>query len=242
MISNATPRVTPLFIYCIRSIIEFIYRAQSLVHSDAFLAAMVSALQEFHAMRHAVGAKSDFNIPKLELLQSFSRNITDNGNLLQYTTDVSECLLITHCKLPFERTSRNVNTFTDQIVVILNRKESIHHFDLYHVLRLATAPLEHVIVAEDEEISTINPMLSFMSCIVPEEEIAFQGPCPFCNYFADPKGFLSANGAIAFHVTAKPDHGNVLVEEMQRLYNLPYVMQHIVEYIDFISRGNPTHL
>jgi hypothetical protein len=134
----------PLFVYCIRSIIEFIYRAQSPVHSDASLAAMVSALQEFHATRHAVveaearqganGAKSDFNIPKLELLQSFSRNITDNGNLLQYTADVSKCLLITLCKLPFERTSRNVNTFTNQIVAILNREESIHHFDLYHVL------------------------------------------------------------------------------------------------------------
>ncbi|KIJ18778.1 hypothetical protein PAXINDRAFT_38007, partial [Paxillus involutus ATCC 200175] len=252
MISKATSRVTPLFVYCIRSIIEFIYRAQSPVHSSASLAAMVSALQEFHATRHAVveaearqgasGAKLDFNIPKLELFQSFARNITDNGNLIQYTTDVSERLLITHCKLPFERTSRNAKTFTDQIVAILNREESIRRFDLYQILRLATAPLERVIVAEDEEISTINPMLSFMSCIAPEEEISFQGPRPFRNYFANPKGFLSENGVVAFHVTVKPDRADVSVEEMQFLYGLPYLTQHIVEYIDFASRGNPTGL
>lgn len=141
MISKATSRVTPLFVYCIRSIIEFIYRAQSPVHSDVSLAAMVSALWEFHATHHTVieaearqgasGAKSDFNIPKLELFQSFACNITDNGNLIQYTADVSERLLITHCKLPFERTSRNASTFTDQIMAILNCKESLRCFDLY---------------------------------------------------------------------------------------------------------------
>lgn len=115
-------------------------------------------------------------------------------------------------------------------------------FDLYHILRHATAPLEHVIMAEDKEISTINPMLSLISSIAPEEEISIQGPHPFHNYFANPKGFLSANGVIAFHVTVKPDHVDVLVEEMQHLYDLPYVMQHIVEYIDSVSGGNSTSL
>ncbi|KAN0096969.1 hypothetical protein V8E55_001415 [Tylopilus felleus] len=185
MISKATSQVTPLFVYCIQ--------AQSPVHSDASLAAMVGALQEFHATCHTVvDAESDFNIPKLGLFQSFTCNITNNGNLIQYTTDVSD-------------------TFTNQIIAILNREESMRRFDLYHILRHATAPLEH-------EISTINPMLSLISSITPEEEISIQGP-----------RFLSVNGVIAFHVTVKPDRADVLVEEMQHLYDLPYVMQHIVD-------------
>ncbi|KIK77935.1 hypothetical protein PAXRUDRAFT_165366, partial [Paxillus rubicundulus Ve08.2h10] len=46
--------------------------------------------------------KDDFNILKLELMQSFVHNITNNGTLMQYTANVTEWLLITHCKLPFE--------------------------------------------------------------------------------------------------------------------------------------------
>lgn len=252
MIANATPRVTPLFVYCVRSIIEFIYRAQSPVHSDASIASMVKALQEFHATRQAIvdaearkgtnGVIADFNIPKLELFQSFARNILDNGNLIQYTADVSERLLITHCKVPFERTSRNAGTFTEQIVAILNREESIRRFDLYHVLRLTSAPLERIIVAEDEQISTVDPMLSFISHIAPDEDKLFKGPRPFRNYFANPQGVLSANKIIAFHVTVKPDSVILSVEEMQNLYNLPYLRQHVREYIHRASGGSPSNL
>jgi hypothetical protein len=135
MISKATPSVTPHFVYCIRSLVEFIYKAQSPVHTDASITSMVEALSEFHETRQAIidaearrgisGVKTDFNIPKLEVMQSFARNIKDNGTLMQYTADVTERLLITHCKLPFERTSRQASTFMDQIVALLNREESI---------------------------------------------------------------------------------------------------------------------
>lgn len=97
-------------------------------------------------------------------------------------------------------------------------------------------------MTEDEMVSTVNPMLSFMSRIAPEEEISIQGPRPFRNYFTNPKGFLSENGIVAFHVTVKPDHADMLVEEMQSLYGLPYVVQHIVDYINSASRGNPSSL
>jgi hypothetical protein len=66
--------------------------AQSPVHTDGSIATMVQALQEFHVTRQVVleakarrGAsevKLDFNIPKLELLQSFARNIIQNGTLM----------------------------------------------------------------------------------------------------------------------------------------------------------------
>ncbi|KAI9568220.1 hypothetical protein HD554DRAFT_2205131 [Boletus coccyginus] len=106
MIAKASPNVTPLFVYSTRSIIEFVYRAQSPTHTDARLASMVEALHEFHESKNAIlqaeachGAKSirdDFNIPKLELLQSFAWNIEDNGALIQYTVDITERLHMYH--------------------------------------------------------------------------------------------------------------------------------------------------
>jgi hypothetical protein len=150
-------------------------------------------------------------------------------------------LVVSHCKVPFERTSRNTTTFTEQIVAILNYEETIRRFDLYHILRLASAPLEHIIVAEDEQISTINPMLSLISHIAPDEEKSFKGPHPFHNYFAHSQGFLSANKIVAFHMTVKPDT-TLSVEELQNLYGFPYVTQHITKYIHHASGGNPSNL
>ena len=252
MIAKATPATTPLFVYCVRSIVEFIYKAQNPVHSDASIASMVEALKEFHATRHTIteaearrgtsGIKSDFNIPKLELLQSFARNIKDNGTLLQYSADVSERLLITHCKNPFEHTSRQAGTFTQQVAAILNREESIRRFDLYHILRLSQVPIDHAIVMEDQEITTIDPTLSFISHVLPEEERTFKGPRPFRNHFSNPNGFLSSNGAIAFHVTVKPDRTALPVTEMERAYGLPGVMQHIDAYIYNASEGRPSNV
>ncbi|KIJ07681.1 hypothetical protein PAXINDRAFT_19152 [Paxillus involutus ATCC 200175] len=235
MIAGAGANSTPLFVYSIRSMTEFIYQAQNPTHTNSSLASMVGALKEFHATKQAVvdaegrrgakGVRDDFNIPKLELMQSFARNITNNGTLMQYTADVTKRLLITHCKLPFERTSRQAATFVDQIVVILNCEESMRRFDLYHILHLSQAPLENAVLQEDEEVTTIDPALSFISRVAPEQEHSFKGPRPFRNHFANPKGFHSSDGAIAFHVTVQPDHTGILVVEMQRDYNLPHAMQ-----------------
>lgn len=252
MISKATPSITPLFVYAIRSIVEFIYMAQSPVHTDASIATMVQALREFHATRQVIleaearrgasGVKLDFNIPKLELLQSFARNIAQNGTLIQYTADVSERLLITHCKFPFERTSRQADKFHDQVVAILNREEAIRRFDLYHILRLSDSPLDSVIVVEDEAVTTTDPALSFISRVAPEKEHTFKGPRPFKNYFSNPKGFMSSNGAVAFHVTARPDCTGLEATQMERAYNVPHVMEYIVNYISAAAGGGPANV
>ena len=121
MIAQSTPIVMPLFVYCICSLIKFIYRAQSPTHTDHSLSEMVAALQEFHATKQSIidaeaqhdtsGIKANFNISKLELMQSFVCNITANSTLHQYSADVSEHLLTTHCKELFQRTSRQADTF-----------------------------------------------------------------------------------------------------------------------------------
>ena len=108
ILAGATPSD---FVAAIHCIIDFIYQAQSPVHTDTTIASMQAALNEFHTRKNAIieagarkgklGVKTDFYIPKLKLLQSFADAIRNSGAIIQYTTDVSEHLLITHCKQLF---------------------------------------------------------------------------------------------------------------------------------------------
>ncbi|KAI9462957.1 hypothetical protein HD554DRAFT_2027364, partial [Boletus coccyginus] len=189
------------------------------------------------------GIRDDFNIPKLELLQSFTWNIKDNDALIQYTVDITERLHITHCKVPFERMNQNINSFIDQVVRLLNREKNIHRFDLYHILCCSDMPLEMVVTVEDEAVAGINPTLSLISHIAPEKDILFARPHPFHNHFTNPCDFMSLNGAIAFHVTIQPDTAGSTAVEMQYNYHLPNFMGHFSNYIyavfflDKISRN-----
>jgi len=112
----------PPFICAIRALIDFIYQAQSPTFTESSLCDMENSLSEFHRYKHAIleaGARrgkskemEHFWIPKLELIQSFGHTIRHVGSLIQYTVDVSERLLITHCKVPFSRTNRQKTDFT----------------------------------------------------------------------------------------------------------------------------------
>ena len=131
LILDGAGTVTDGFIRAIRGLVKFIYRAQDPVHTDSSIAAMQQALADFHSTKQSIldlqaqkGSSSvinHFRIPKLELMLSFWRQIKVNGMLMQYSTEVPERLLITHCKTTFQRTSRNTCTYADQVVEILNR-------------------------------------------------------------------------------------------------------------------------
>jgi hypothetical protein len=180
--------VLPQFVQAIRALIDFIYKAQSPVHSDASIDSMVSSLQEFHDHKHAIldagarrgtkGTLENFIIPKLELLQSFASFTKDTGALIQWTADVTERLLITHCKHPFERTSRQSRTFTEQIVDILNREESMRRFQLYLFLRMHDSPLANAIVKEEQEVTETDPALAWIARVAPDDpnQRCFVGP------------------------------------------------------------------
>jgi hypothetical protein len=160
----------PQFVHAIHALIDFVYKAQSPVYTDTSIDSMVASLKEFHDHKQAIldagarrgmkGTIDHFLIPKLELLQSFATFTKDIGALIQWTADVTERLLITHCKLPFDRTSRQSRTFTEQIVDILNREESMRRFQLYLFLRMHNTPLTNAIVTEEQEITETNPALA----------------------------------------------------------------------------------
>ena len=108
MIAGTAP---PEMVQSIHALINFIYLAQCHIHTESSIQHMEASLAEFHMTKAAIitaGArrgkstvKEDFNIPKLELLLSFAHAIRRSGGLIQYTADISERLLITHCKMLF---------------------------------------------------------------------------------------------------------------------------------------------
>jgi hypothetical protein len=201
VIAGAAP---PQFIRAIRAIVDFIYLAQSPRHTTTSLWAMAQALQEFHdeksiilevgARRGKKGAMDHFNIPKLELLQNFERAIKMMGAIMQYTADVSERLLITHCKHTFKGTN-HVNFWEEQCVRILDRQEKVRLFDLYSLLRSNGASLiNETIEAEESFMSDVmsdcHPETAWVSRVLPGEETRMGGPRLQRNLFAS-RGVIS---------------------------------------------------
>ncbi|KAG2741692.1 hypothetical protein P692DRAFT_20879866 [Suillus brevipes Sb2] len=233
-IAGAAP---PRFIRSIRALIEFIYLAQNPVHSPDSLKSMVQALSDFHAFKDAIidaearrgkkGVKEDFFIPKLELLQSFRGTVERLGSLMQFSADMTERLLITHCKHLFERTSRRSTDFTEQCVRILNRQESMELFNLYALFYSRGASLVNAINIEDEEITTVNPALSWVSRVLPDEAHSVHGPRPVRNHFL--KGILSGDAHTAFHLTSTPDFNALSTVSIQTKFSL-------VDFNDAISQ------
>ncbi|KIJ64110.1 hypothetical protein HYDPIDRAFT_91168 [Hydnomerulius pinastri MD-312] len=222
--------VSPGFIRAIRALIDFIYQAQSPVHTERSILEMDRALKRFHSQKQAIidaearrgqkGAKEDFNIPKLELFQSFADAIKKVGNLIQFTADVSERLLITHCKHPFQKTSRQ-HDYTTQCVRVLNREETMRFFELYTFLRQGGALLVNAIASEEALMTYVDPTLSWVRRALPEvgAETRFTAPRPIRNYFL--KGILSDDSRAALHVTVKPDLSSVTIAVTQQKYCLP---------------------
>ncbi|KAG1797206.1 uncharacterized protein BJ212DRAFT_1450508 [Suillus subaureus] len=191
----------PQFVHVIRALIDFVYKAQSPVYTDTSIDSM------------------------LELLQSFATFTKDIGALIQWMADVTERLLITHCKLPFERTSRQSCTFTEQI--------------LYLFLRMHNTPLTNAIVTEEQEITETNPALAWIAHVTPGDpnQRCFIRPCPVRNHFL--KGILSSTATTAFHITIAPDRAKMSINEVQQLYTLPDFGRLLSDYVTKASNGQP---
>ncbi|KAG1795563.1 uncharacterized protein BJ212DRAFT_1450746 [Suillus subaureus] len=207
-IAGAAP---PRFICAICALIEFFYLAQNPVHSPETLLSMMQALADFHAFKDAVvkaqarrgknGAKEDFFIPKLELLQSF-RGIS---------------------------------------VQILNCQESMKLFNLYALFCSLGTSLVNVICIEDEAVTTINLVLSWVSCVLPDEINSIHGPQLVHNHFL--KGILSEDVLTAFHLTSTPDFKSLSPTNIHTKYLLTDFDDALSQFIrrSSISTGEHTH-
>ncbi|KAI6155646.1 hypothetical protein BKA82DRAFT_17490 [Pisolithus tinctorius] len=178
MIAGAAPAV---MVQPIHALMDFFYLAQRHVHTESSIRDMEASLAEFHSTKNGIldtgahAGKEDFNIPKLELMLSFMDAIRRNGRLIQYSADVSECLLITHCKMPFTRTNRQ-SDFTEQIVHLLDHEERIHLFNIYLLLCEHNEPLVNATKDEENLLSLADPTSSWISCVAPGEQRHFNSP------------------------------------------------------------------
>ncbi|KAG1832538.1 hypothetical protein EV424DRAFT_1564026 [Suillus variegatus] len=245
-IAGATP---PRFIHAIRALIDFICLTQNPVHSPDSLKSMAQALVDFHSFKDAIvdvearrgknSAKEDFFIPKLELLQSFCRTVERLGSLMQFSADVTERLLITHCKDLFSRTSRQSKDFALQCVRILNRQEAMEIFDLFALLHSRGTSLVNAIHAKDEDIITTNPALSWVSRVLPDEAKSVHGPRPVRNHFL--KGILSGDALTAFQLNVTLDYKSLSPVEIRTKYSLPDFDITLTNFIHHSSQSVGEH-
>ncbi|KAI6111461.1 hypothetical protein EDD16DRAFT_1521945 [Pisolithus croceorrhizus] len=181
MIAGAAPSV---MVQSIHALIDFIYLAQRQVHLESSIRHMENQLSEFHTTKDVIlnagghGGKDHFNILKLELMLSFVGAVRRNGSLMQYSADVSEQLLITHCKTPFTQTNRQ-SDFTEQIVHLLDHQECMCLMDVYLLLSNHKEPLVNAAAEEEELLSSTNPTSAWISHVAPSEHHHFNVLSPF---------------------------------------------------------------
>ncbi|KAG2060441.1 hypothetical protein BDR06DRAFT_979327 [Suillus hirtellus] len=249
IIASITGAVSPRFIHAIHSLVDFTYLAQHPVHSPQSLQAMMQALSDFHTFKDAIvtaevrkgkkGMKEDFFIPKLELMQSFKGTIRRLGTLMQFSADVTERLLITHCMDLFPWMARQSKDFMEQCIHILNHQESMEIFDLYVLLTSWGASLVNTMHTEDEDVTIANPALSWVSHILPDEVKSVHGPRPVCNHFL--KGILSGDMLTAFQLNVTPDYKSLSPAEICTKYTLPDFDHTLTDFIRHSSLASNEH-
>ena len=93
------------------------------------------------------------------------------------------------------------------------------HFNIYTLLHSNDMALVNTINDEEYGVVAGNPVLAWISWIVPEAQWQIEGPCPCHNYFAS--GLLLDDTQTALHVTHHPNHDMHLLESVGTYYHLP---------------------
>ncbi|KAH9015454.1 hypothetical protein EDB85DRAFT_1868605 [Lactarius pseudohatsudake] len=143
IIADAVPND---FLVAIRSLMDFRYLAQAPEISEQDCVNIDRALQGFHDHKSSIVSAGvrigkrkkvlkEWYIPKLELMQSVSSSIRENGAAIQWTADTTERCHITEIKVPSR--SSNKQGYESQICRYLDREEKCRQFDLATSIREA---------------------------------------------------------------------------------------------------------
>ncbi|KAI6008569.1 hypothetical protein EDC04DRAFT_2907000 [Pisolithus marmoratus] len=122
IIATVAGSVPCKFLTAIHTLLDFHYLAQALSFTTRSLEKVASSLQEFHNHKEAImseGIRVDWQIPKLELLQSVVLSIQQSGAVMQWLADITEHAHVKEIKVP-ARAGNNQN-YNNQIVCHLNR-------------------------------------------------------------------------------------------------------------------------
>ncbi|EGO03900.1 hypothetical protein SERLA73DRAFT_33519, partial [Serpula lacrymans var. lacrymans S7.3] len=128
----------------LRAITDFIFLAQSLLHTGKIMHTMNEALRQFYHYKGSIfqaggqrGAKKNllkhFEIPKLELMHHVEWSIKLLGAPFQWTSDITERCHITLVKTPYR--GSNHRDFHGQCCRFLDRQEKQCFFQLYTTLK-----------------------------------------------------------------------------------------------------------
>ena len=115
----------------VRALLDFRYLAQAPSFTTQSLEKVASSLREFHDHKDAIvheGIRTDWQIPKLELLQSVVSSIRQMGAVMQWSADITEHAHVEEIKVP-ARAGNNQN-YNNQIARHLDRLDKCLRFDL----------------------------------------------------------------------------------------------------------------
>ncbi|KAI9431986.1 hypothetical protein H4582DRAFT_1821876 [Lactarius indigo] len=111
----------------VRGFLDFLYLSQYPAHTTESLNAMDTALRQFHEEKDIfieLGARKNFNLPKLHSLAHYRRSITLFGSTDNYNTEQSERLHIDFTKNAYRAT--NFKDEYNQMTTWLERQEAMH--------------------------------------------------------------------------------------------------------------------
>lgn len=87
--------------------------------------------------------------------------------------------------------------------------------------------------------TTINPALSWVSHVLPDESHSVHGPRPVCNHFL--KGILSGDALTAFHLTSTPDFKSLSPTDIHTIYSLIDFDHALSQFIKHFSLSTSEH-
>lgn len=226
IVAVAAGAVPPFVLRALRSMVDFIFQAQRLVHCDETLYALTEALREFHHFKDAIiaaggrrgkkGIIPHFQIPKLETMQHVVRSIRAMGAAYQWTSDITERCHITHAKTPYRHSSRH--NFHDQCCRFMDRDEKRRFFHLYILLKEGNCSLVNEMVKETHAIASLFPEESWISSVRPDEK--YVGARPSRNFFSHKCGLRSKDDTVALYVNISP-HLTLTVNDVSQHFKLP---------------------
>ncbi|KAF9227897.1 hypothetical protein BS17DRAFT_857563 [Gyrodon lividus] len=213
----------------IRALIDFRYLTQAPLFTTQSLERVKRALQEFHDNKDAIvhhGAWTNWEIPKLELLQSVVPSIIQSGAVIQWTADVTKHAHVQEIQVPAH--SGNNQNYYSQIARHLDRLDKCFCFDL------ATYIQEHVDQAEDDDSAEDDNLEGHEPDTETRALVDYATPtCPIIDYFtislailqgsypSAPRPFRTFTTATtAFHLVTKPSL-RMTVAEASIEYGLP---------------------
>jgi len=219
------------FLKAIRALLDFCYLAQAPLFTTQSIERVASALQEFHSYKDSImrqGVRDNWQIPKLELLQSIVPSIHQSGAVIQWSANITEHAHVDEIKIP--ACASNNQNYYSQISRHLDWLDKCFQFDL------ATYIEEHVHKGRDDEegFSDLGEDKNHEPDAEKIQLANYSTPtCQIANYFSisasllhgtkpsAPKPYhMFATSTTGFHLATKPS-SQLTVNEAATAYQLP---------------------